>query len=277
MPEHTIAENLQRLQTAREDIITAISDKGGTVSENAGFEDFPTAIRTISGGGGNTIPLLTSLEWNALSTAEKQAYGLVAIQDTDSGYERGILVNGEDYEEKTWNFTILDKGSTSSSATYTFAAADKYKVIVLYINSEASTYGLNASVSLNGSPVTGTVLRTNPYDYSNTDKRNYSITEFTITANVGDTVTISGSNGGGHSVIAYAIMKTDISDVVKTLTTADNSTQGSYNNQAIVMYGTANNNVDASINIESYTANTNIDTGSPGSGYKSSYIFWFTI
>lgn len=45
---NTIAENLQRLQNARTAISTAITNKGGTVPTGAGFEDFPTAINTIS-------------------------------------------------------------------------------------------------------------------------------------------------------------------------------------------------------------------------------------
>ena len=51
MPDHTIAENLTRLATARTNIATAITTKGGTVAEGAGLEDFPTAIGTIPAGG----------------------------------------------------------------------------------------------------------------------------------------------------------------------------------------------------------------------------------
>lgn len=47
MAPNTIAENLQRLQIARTNIATAITTKGGTLVENAGFEDFPNAINTI--------------------------------------------------------------------------------------------------------------------------------------------------------------------------------------------------------------------------------------
>ena len=45
----------------------------------------------------NGVPLLTRAQWDALTTQEKQAYGLVAIQDASSGYMRGNLVNGADY------------------------------------------------------------------------------------------------------------------------------------------------------------------------------------
>lgn len=48
-----------------------------------------------SGGGGGDVPLLTRAEWNALSTAQKRSYGLVAIQDENSGFYRGPLVNAK--------------------------------------------------------------------------------------------------------------------------------------------------------------------------------------
>lgn len=50
MPEHTIAENLTRLTTARTDIADAIVAKGGTVTAGDGFEEFPADIATIPTG-----------------------------------------------------------------------------------------------------------------------------------------------------------------------------------------------------------------------------------
>lgn len=277
MPNHTIAENLQRLQTAREDIITAISNKGGTVSDNAGFEDFPTAIRTISGGGGNTVPLLTSLEWSALSTAEKQAYGLVAIQDTNSGYERGFLVNGGDYEEKSWDFTVFKTGSTNGTATYNFEESGSYQLFMIAINSEATTFALNNAASLNGNAITGEDMKYNDWNSSESDKRNYRLTKFEFDANTGDTLSFNTSNVSGYTITIYAIVKSDIASLVKSLTKPDAATSGSFNEEAIVMYGTSNSNNNGSITIEKYSPNTFITTESPGSGYRSSFIFWFVI
>lgn len=44
---NTIAENLQRLQTATANIATAITTKGGTVSQGDGLEEFAADIATI--------------------------------------------------------------------------------------------------------------------------------------------------------------------------------------------------------------------------------------
>ena len=52
MPEHTIAENLQRLQAAKTAIGNAITTKGGTVSQGDGLEEFASDIGTIPSGGG---------------------------------------------------------------------------------------------------------------------------------------------------------------------------------------------------------------------------------
>ncbi|MBP5362845.1 MAG: leucine-rich repeat domain-containing protein [Ruminococcus sp.] len=51
MPEHTIAENLTRLQNATTAIGNAITAKGGTVGVNDGLEDFASDIATIPSGG----------------------------------------------------------------------------------------------------------------------------------------------------------------------------------------------------------------------------------
>ena len=44
---NTINDNLTRLQNARSSISTAISNKGGTVGNSDGFEEFPADILSI--------------------------------------------------------------------------------------------------------------------------------------------------------------------------------------------------------------------------------------
>jgi hypothetical protein len=51
MPNNTIADNLQRLITAKTDIKNAILTKGGGVNEGDGLEDFADDILTIPSGG----------------------------------------------------------------------------------------------------------------------------------------------------------------------------------------------------------------------------------
>lgn len=51
---NTIAENLQRLIDAKEDIADAITAKGGTVGANDGLEEFASDIATIPSGSGGS-------------------------------------------------------------------------------------------------------------------------------------------------------------------------------------------------------------------------------
>lgn len=255
--------------TAIADAIRTKTGKSDMITVN----EMPDEISGISGG----IPVLTESQWNSLTTAQKQSYNLVAIRDKDQGFERGILVNGADYVEKSWDFTVVKTGSISGAATYEFEESGTYQLFMIAINSEASTFNLNNAASLNDNAITGEDMKYNTWDGSQTDKRNYRITKFEFNANANDTLSFETSNVSSYTTTIYAIIKSDIASVVKTLSTADNVTSGTYDEQAIVMYGTSNSNAGGTIAIEAYSPNTLITTPSPGQSYKSSYIFWFGI
>lgn len=55
------------------------------------------AMALCSGGSSGDIPLLSVSEWNNLTEAQKKSYDLVAIQNADDGYYRGMLVYGASY------------------------------------------------------------------------------------------------------------------------------------------------------------------------------------
>lgn len=59
--------------------------------------DYILAKKLGGGGGGGDVPMITRAEWNVLTTAQKQAYNYVAIQDISTGFNRGGLYYGEDY------------------------------------------------------------------------------------------------------------------------------------------------------------------------------------
>lgn len=85
---HTIAENLQRLQTARTNIATAITTKGGTVTSGDGFEDFVTDIATIPSGGGQAETDLA----NMISRANNAS---VTIPNSVTTIGREVFYNWE--------------------------------------------------------------------------------------------------------------------------------------------------------------------------------------
>lgn len=120
----------------------AITENGtyNPASDNA--DGYSSVFVNISGGGGSGIPLFSRSEWNALTKQQKLSYGLVAIQDSITGYGRGDLVSGEDYTEYleaeivpkySWNV------SSNSKNTYVFTGttnANKQTSTCLAITSQ---------------------------------------------------------------------------------------------------------------------------------------------
>ena len=77
-----------------------------------------------AGGGSSDVPLLTRAQWDALSTAQKQAYGLVAIQNANSGFDRGELIYGADYTPGYYDITpSATSGPTGTIGTWTGTGA----------------------------------------------------------------------------------------------------------------------------------------------------------
>lgn len=86
MPEHTISENLARLQQAKSDIANAITTMGGTVNSGDGFEEFPDDILTIPAGGESSFKSTVNVttEPSAVVTATRVSYVLKVYAPTDS-------------------------------------------------------------------------------------------------------------------------------------------------------------------------------------------------
>ena len=233
-----------------------------------GYSFSAIGILTQSGGGSG-VELMSRTDWDALTTAQKQAKGLVAIQDTLTGYIRGTLVNGADYA-----VGIIQSGTGASSATFISEAIGTCSLLVIALNSEASTYDLTLSATKNGTAITGNTLKANSYSESGSDRRNYRISVFEETFTAGDEISISLTNRSAYSSFVYAIIDVSFANVLKTLTTCDGVTSGSYAQSCYVIYGTFNSSSGGIINFEAYTAGDTVTTQNPGVNYKSSYIFW---
>lgn len=72
----TIAENLQKLVDAKNDIADAITFKGGTIAQSDGYEEFDADIKSIPQGQCGTLPLI----FNA-STANLVDYRIFGSDD----------------------------------------------------------------------------------------------------------------------------------------------------------------------------------------------------
>ena len=100
------------------------------------------------------------------------------------------------------------------------------------------------------------------------------IAVYPVSVEVGDVITASLTGGGSYSSLLIALTGYDIKRAVKTLSSADAGTTGTYADNCVVVYGTAAGGTGGTINGANYEGGTTINTGSPGSSYKSSYIFW---
>ena len=81
------------------------SGKVLTVNDDGEMEwDTPT-------GG---IPLMSKTEWDALNINQKREYNLVAIEDSITGYERGVLVDGQNAFNAIRVWTESTGGSNAS-------------------------------------------------------------------------------------------------------------------------------------------------------------------
>ena len=85
-------------------VVSLSVNENGTYTAPLGTAYSPVTVNVPTGA-----EIITRSDWNALTTAQKQAKGLVAIQDASTGYKRGEFVNGADYHD-----TLLQYSTYSS-------------------------------------------------------------------------------------------------------------------------------------------------------------------
>lgn len=128
---NTIAENLQRLVDAKEDIADAITAKGGTVGANDGLEDFAADIASIpSGGAGHTVIVTTIPNAEVTLTSLNNTYTGTADNTGElqlAGVAAGTYTVTATYDGATsdsTSITITDHAVTAGSfATLTISAS----------------------------------------------------------------------------------------------------------------------------------------------------------
>jgi len=117
MPEHTIAENLTRLQTATAAIGNAITAKGGTVSSGDGLEDFASDIATIPSGGGDN---------NAKFVSNGSAFNMASLESIEIPDGVTTIDNNSFSSSIVW--VSLKKIVIPSSVTSIIAIAFNYRM-----------------------------------------------------------------------------------------------------------------------------------------------------
>ena len=105
MPEHTIAENLQRLIDAKTAIGSAITAKGGTVGANDGLEEFAADIATIpsgGGGGGSTSNAVNFYDYDGTIVQSYSAADFANLSELPANpTHEGLTAQG-------WNWSLAD-------------------------------------------------------------------------------------------------------------------------------------------------------------------------
>ncbi len=69
--------------------------QNGTYNPPSGVDGYAPVTVNVQGGG--NIPIISKTDWDSLTLAQKQSYGLCVIQTNSAGFERGKYVNGADY------------------------------------------------------------------------------------------------------------------------------------------------------------------------------------
>lgn len=246
-----------------------ISENGTYLAVDDGVDGYSKVNVNVSGGGG--VTLIQKSVWDSLTPAEKREYGLVAVQYTNTGYNQGILVYGSNYRENA----IIQSAKGQHNFTMTVNATGVYTLLVLAMNSEASTYQLNIDAKLNNVSLTGTLIDYHQYYSSGSNRRNYRFMGFEINAQANDVITIDVTNYNGYTYTIAALADCDIGTIKQAITTADQTASGSYAYESVVIYGTFSGGSDATINMQTNPAGQTITTANPGSSYKSAYIIWF--
>jgi hypothetical protein len=120
MPEHTIAENLTRLQNAKTAIGNAIAAKGGTVAAGDGLEDFASDIGTISN------------QYTAQDEGKIVSNGALVAQ---TAYPSEITANNT-YDTTNYNSVTVNVGSAVDIIPLTIASGETG--FAYFINEDSS-------------------------------------------------------------------------------------------------------------------------------------------
>lgn len=172
---------------------------------------------------------------------------------------------------------IVYKGTAASSAQFTVPQAGHFKLMVIAMNSEASTYALNLAVQVNGSTAETEAVAYNAYSGSGTNRRNYRVISYSADFSAGDTVKIDLTERSGYTSFVYALLDEtyQFGSLMQTVSTADATASGSYSADAVVLCGTFDGSAGGTVQIADAAAGTTVTTDNPGTNYKSAYIFWF--
>lgn len=172
-----------------------------TATENAiytapaGMAYSPVIVNVQSG-----VEVIDESDWDNMTTAQKQAKGVVAIRQFVTGYDRGVLVNGADYPPMPVIINAQSKnGSSTGYLQYSIPQGGRYQIIG--VRKPDGIFLDDIVITVND------VTQTARYIQSVDMSINLEVSVVDIYANIGDTIKVSNTTGQKHSGVQMFVMK----------------------------------------------------------------------
>jgi hypothetical protein len=235
MPETPYVEGIDIKLEATGEIVSSVDIADTEAREQ--LEELSDYVNSIF-----AVELISADDWEALTTEQKQAKGLVAIQNSSTGYIRGDLVNGADYSPiPSLVYSSTRNAGSTGTLSYTFEAYGKYQIIAVALPGDGGAWSENSMfLTHNGLEITDNVYFSSPSYDSSTGTGNlkglvFKYTE--ITANNGDTIAFNNGatnrNGGMNLLV---LKNADVSSIRLDQSRINNDQSFMINNNSVDYY-----------------------------------------
>ena len=188
--------------TDLEDYVEGIVPVALSVTEN-GTYTAPTGVFGYSPVTVNVPPsgveIIDESDWDAMTTAQKQAKGVVAIRQFNSGYDRGVLVNGADYPPMPVIMSAQSRnGRSTGYLQYSIPQGGRYQIIGVR---KPNSFLEDIAISIND------VVQTARYIRSTDTPIGLEVYVVDTNVNTGDTIKVSNTIAQNDSGVHMFVMK----------------------------------------------------------------------
>ena len=185
-----------------EDYVEGIAPVSLSVTEN-GTYTAPTGVFGYSPVTVNVPPsgveIIDESDWDAMTTAQKQAKGVVAIRQFNSGYDRGVLVNGADYPPMPVIMSAQSRnGGSTGYLQYSIPQGGRYQIIGVR---KPNSFIEDIVISVND------VAQTARYVRSTDTPIGLEVYVVDTKVNTGDTIKVSNTIAQSDSGVHMFVMK----------------------------------------------------------------------
>lgn len=185
--------------------VTALNvTENDTYTAPSGTAYSPVTVNVPPSG----VEIIDETDWDNMTTAQKQAKGVVAIRQFNSGYDRGILVNGADYPPMPVIINAQSKnGGSTGYLQYSIPQGGKYQILGVRRPSDSRLQDISISVN--------NIDQTVRYVYDESvPLGNLEVNICEVTASTGDIIRVANSTSDTNSGLQMFVMKNvEVSEV----------------------------------------------------------------